>query len=609
VATTAAAAPPPRPLPEQTSLTWGPCEADVDPALECTTLPVPLDYANPSGATIDLALIRLPANPAARQGAVLFNPGGPGGSGYDWVAGTATTIAATMDGMDRFDLVGFDPRGVDRSGAIDCVSATTFDAALYPDDTPDTPIEEFFLDATNLVFPLSCRAKYGDALAQYSTANTARDMDRIREALGDQQISFVGISYGTYLGAVYATLFPDRVRAMVLDAAFEPTGDSIEEQWTTQKVGFEDAFANFAAWCEESADCEFTALDVAARWDALLARLDAQPIRSETGRVVNQNVMERATIAALYSELMWPALAAGLADAEAGDGTGLLDLADGYNGRRDDGSYDSIMQSFPVISCASGFGQDTPPDPTALLAQLRAAAPRFTRSIRIEDLRDTCLDLIPTPIEAIVPAYSGPAPILVVGGLNDPATPYRWSEELTAAMGPSARLLAYNGEGHGQILNSTCVTDIQAAVIANLQLPAPGSRCEADPPFAQPSFWPQLPVPAGVGPVVDDAMIAAVLGLPDTQYFWSAWALTGDPAAVAASYGTSLPELGLQVAPVNTGIIDGVSAVPAFAPDGTNVVVLIIPPAAIATNPDLADLADSVPPGQGLVVALAFASN
>jgi pimeloyl-ACP methyl ester carboxylesterase len=603
----AAAAPPdPRPSPEQSTLTWGPCpaEEELDPAFQCATLPVPLDYNNPAAGTVDLALIRLPADPAVRQGAVLFNPGGPGGSGYDYVAGIGLDVAREMAGMNRFDLIGFDPRGVDRSGAIECVSDAVLDATLFPDDTPDNSGEAFALQAAELAMPLSCRARYGDTLALYSTENIARDMDRIREALGDEQLSYIGVSYGTYLGAIYATMFPERVRAMVLDSAVDRTGDTLSEQWTTQLMGFEGAFDNWAAWCEASAECAFTGADVAGRWDALMAQLDAQPIRAEDGRVVNQATMELATKSTLYSESMWPLLGTALADAAAGDGSGLMQLADIYNGRHDDGTYDSIMQSFPVISCASGLWADAPPDPAAMLAEIQAAAPRFSRSYSLEDMRDVCLDYIPHDVQPITPSYSGAAPVVVVGGLNDPATPFRYAEELTAAMGPSARLVTYTGEGHGQILNSSCVTDIEATAIAALQLPAPGAICEPDPPFPQPAFWAQLPVPAGVGPAVEHPMIELAFGLDEADYYSDAWALSGDPATVAAAYTAALPALGLQVAASDT--VEGVTRVVAFAPDGTTLIVLMIPPALMAPGEDLEVLADAVPPGQGLVIAFAF---
>jgi pimeloyl-ACP methyl ester carboxylesterase len=250
--------------PLEGSIAWGACtdELATEAVLECATLAVPLDYDDPTGTALDLALVRVPAE-GERRGAVLFNPGGPGGSGFDPIALSGTVIQSEL-GLTQFDLVGFDPRGVDRSGGIKCVGDAFQDAHLYLDDTPDTPEEQQLLDEADQGFIDGCTAKYGDTLKFYSTANTARDMDAIRAGLGDDQMSFLGISYGTYLGGVYASLFPERVRAMVLDSAYEPNGDTVEEQYLTQLVGFEGAFNDWASWCQNDEACQFTAADVGA---------------------------------------------------------------------------------------------------------------------------------------------------------------------------------------------------------------------------------------------------------------------------------------------------------------------------------------------------------
>ena len=479
----AAAAPPAAvPMPPAPALQWGPCADDVDPEFECATMTVPLDYANPTGQQIGIAVIRLPAASGRREGAVLLNPGGPGGSGYDFAANASAVLDRELGLDGRFDLVGFDPRGVDRSGGLRCQTDAEIDVSVYFDDTPDSPEEAAQLDALDRAFGAACMARYGDTLRHYSTDNTARDMDMIRAGLGDPQISYLGISYGTFLGAIYATLFPGNVRAMVLDSASERTGETSLQGTVTQLGGFEGAFNNWAAWCEEGTECAFSDLDVAARWDRLYASLDARPVKSDRGQAVNQVVLMTATIASMYNELSWPALGTALAEAESGDGTALLALSDEYNGRREDGTYETIFQANPVISCASGLQQPDPRDPAVLLAELQAAAPRFSRGIGISDMRDTCLDFLAQNPLPTIPSYAGTAPVLVVGGLNDPATPFRWAEEMTAMMGPSAVLLTFTGEGHGQVLSSNCVTEIEgdgavghaAATAGRLVRPRPG---------------------------------------------------------------------------------------------------------------------------------------
>ena len=340
---------------------------------------MPLDYDHPTGGSIDLALVKVPAT-SDRRGAVLLNPGGPGGSGFDLVAFSGTGIASTL-GLQSFDLIGFDPRGVDRSDGIRCVTDDFQDQHLYVDGTPDTPDEQVLFDEAKSGYVDGCTANYGDSLRFYSTENTARDMDAIRAALGDEQISFLGLSYGTYLGATYATLFPDRVRAMVLDSAYEPNGDTAEQEFTTELAGLEGALNSWIAWCQQDPTCDFTATDVGARWDALRQQLDDTPIAGSDGRMANNAVVEGATIAALYSESQWPVLGRALAQAEGGDPAGIFALADEYNGRNDDGTFNTLQQSYYVIQCASGVEAPPPSDPEALLATLHAAAPRFGKDI------------------------------------------------------------------------------------------------------------------------------------------------------------------------------------------------------------------------------------
>lgn len=532
----------------QGGLDWGPCHDPnaEDPKLQCTTLTVPLDYDNPTGAGIDMALIMYPATDD-RTGAVLFNPGGPGGSGFDSIAFSGAAIASGL-GLGSLDLIGFDPRGVDRSGGIRCVSDEFTDQHLYVDDTPDTPEEQALKDESSSGFIEGCKQKYGDTLRFYSTANTARDMDAIRTALGDDQLSYLGISYGTYLGATYATMFPDRVRAMVLDSAFEPNGDTVEEQFSTQLVGFEGAFNNWATWCASDASCDFTAADVGARWDALKQQLDDTPIAGADGRLANNATMQRATQAALYSESEWPVLAQALAKAERGDPAALFALADAYNGRNEDGTFDTLFQSLPVIQCASGFGNIAPDDPEALTATLRAAAPRFGKDITAQDLTsqaDACNQMV-GDVEPVALSYAGTGPILVVGGTNDPATPIRWAQKMVGELGPNAQLVTSTGEGHGQLLVNTCVTSIEGTLLAELTLPAPDTVCNPDPLVEKPDWWDGLPVPDGISDVANLPAVAAVLGASPTLVFSEMRTTSLSAADAVAAYTAAFRDAGID---------------------------------------------------------------
>lgn len=593
--------------PEQPASTiiWGPCvdESVTDDTFECGTITVPLDPTAPGGDTLDLALIRLPATDAEnRVGAVLTNPGGPGGSGFDFIANAGTTLVSDM-GLENFDLIGFDPRGVDRSNGLRCVSDAEFDATIYLDPTPDTPEEQAASDAADDAFEQGCIDNFGDTLVQYSTVNTAYDMDAIRAALGDEQISYLGISYGTYLGAVYATLFPERVRVLVLDAAYEPTGDSVEEQYSTQLQGFDEAFKNWATWCETTESCTFRSADVEADWDALRVQMDTTPAPAADGRLANEAVFETATYSALYSESQWPFLAQALTDARNGTGDKLFVLADSYVGREEDGSYATIQQSIGIISCASGLDPELPDDPEALAQQLRELSPRFAASVSADDFADSCAPLMPNVVAPTL-SFTGDAPVLVIGGLNDPATPFRWSQEMTEKMGANARLLTFTGEGHSQTITSSCVTDWEAQAIVDLTLPDEGAICDPDPPIVKPDWWDALPVPDGIGPTIEASGVNALLGLTPALAFTESRTSELSPEEVLDAYDAALEATG-WIAGDRAEPISGVPQGVYFNEDGAVFSLLVFGPDGFA-SPDVEGLDQVADPNLTLVVLLAF---
>ncbi len=585
------------------TLGWGQCDDEKaeDPALECATLTVPLDYDAPDGETIDIALVRVPAS-GEREGAVLFNPGGPGGSGFDPIALSGTIISGAL-GLENFDLIGFDPRGVDRSNGIRCQTDAEFDKYLYIDGTPDTPEEQALSNESDDAFLKACQAKYGDALQHYSTANTARDMDAIRAGLGDEQISYLGISYGTYLGGVYATLFPERVRAFVLDSAYEPNNDTVEQQYDTQLRGFDGAFNNWAAWCQSNDECAFRSDNVPARWDALRAQLDTTPIAAADGRMGNNAVMERATSASLYSKSEWPVLGKALADAEAGDPAGIFSLADDYNGRNPDGTFNSLFQSIGVIDCASDITADAPDDPAALIAYLQGISPRFAADYTIDDFEDSatyCQDLTGGS-EYTELKYEGEGKVVVIGGTNDPATPFRWAEELSATMGPNARLVTCTGEGHGQLLTSTCVTDIEATLLVDNELPEDGKVCDPDPVVEEPSWWKDIPEVDGVSAPEALPAVTAALGVTDTQYYSETRTTELAPDDVTKAYADGLEAAGFTSLGDNPIPIDGVTGTAFLADNGDTLLLIVLSPEAFETD-DLSSAKSSVPPGKSVVL-------
>lgn len=460
------------------TIDWQPCtDIESSAPLECATVQVPLDYDDPEGEQIDIAMSRLAAaDPAQREGAVLFNPGGPGASARDLTEAFGFLLgSAAPELAERFDLIGFDPRGVGASNPVRCVDDAWKDRYILADATPDTAAEEADA-AESVLFGSYCQAQLGAELFEYSTNNTARDIDRIREALGDEQISFFGISYGTLLGATYGALFPDRVRVLVLDSAFSPDLPG-EHSLLSQLRGFQASFDAWAADCAADAACPFTApsaAEVTARWLALGDTLDTSPL-DVGGRPVNREVLGLATLTALYDPTTWSVLSQALADAEQGDATVVQGLADAYLVRNPDGTYGNDLDAQAVINCASDLVDDPNllPSPEELQAISPIFGLAFGSGAGSED--DFCDPNAVEPRASI--ASSGAAPIVVIGGTGDPATPFPEAEQMVADIGSQATLVVFEGEGHGQSLSDPCLIDIVTKALLTATAPAVGTVC------------------------------------------------------------------------------------------------------------------------------------
>jgi len=589
-------------------ITWHTCndkaiDSEDSDKFECSTVDVPLDYAQPDGEKISIALIRLPAS-GSRSGAILYNPGGPGASGFDYVASMGQTYVDELQ-LEEFDFVGFDPRGVDRSGGLRCQTDKEIDKYMYPDTTPDTPAEEAFLQAAYDSFAAACKVKYGAKLKFYSTENTARDMDMIRIAMGDEKIGYLGVSYGTYLGAVYASMFPDRVRSMVLDSAYEPKGDSIEERYMTQMRGFEKAMNNWIDWCEKEDTCAFRSSDVGARWDALVAKLDQQPVAGKDGRLANQEVLDTATRSALYSESRWGNLAQALADVEAGDAEGVWYLADTYNDRQDDGTYLTSNQSQSVITCASGILYDSVPNADELLKKMQTEAPRMSRGATAKQLAAPSDCRVYMEVMPIAPVqYSGDAPVLIIGGENDPATPMRWSHKMHDEMGPNAALLTYSGEGHGQVLESKCVEAAASQVLTAMKLPTDGTKCDPDPDVEMPSWWKRLPADVSGAVTIDATTMRDAMQFKASEVYLQAWGVPGsNQKDLLAEYEATMETAGFTNPDDPKEISGGLLK---YYCDGNDCVgVLVLDATALAT-PDWESVSKFVPANHCLVIYLYF---
>lgn len=463
--------------PDTGTLDWASCEGAAAELveLECATLTVPLDHATPDGATIDLAVARVAtADDDRRIGSLVFNPGGPGGSGIEFLTNVAGVVPAELS--RRFDLVSFDPRGVGASDAVDCDVDFDDDVTLLAAGD-DAGWAELVAEAEGRAD--TCTA---DSLAlepYVGTNNAARDLDALREALGDDQLSYVGFSYGTRLGATYAELFPDRVRALVLDGAVKPT-DDLALIGLEQGPGFDAALESFAAACDADSDCPLAAvgptLETYTSLVDEIAAAGAFPT-DDPDRSLTPGELQLGVAAALYSTQLWPVLADGLAAAATEqDGTLLQVLTDTYLGRQPDGSYDNSQLAGLTINCADD-PRRPPADEVRIQAELGAEA-----SVYFADFLRASTGCIGTadPIDpiAIGPAQ-GAAPILVIGTTGDPATPYQWSVEMAALLS-SGVLYTVEADGHTAFLSVPCVDDVVVDYLVDLDLPAENAGCAGD---------------------------------------------------------------------------------------------------------------------------------
>ncbi|MET8220647.1 alpha/beta hydrolase [Streptomyces hirsutus] len=458
-----------------TAIDWGRCEASGDtPApgeeWQCGTLRVPLDWSEPDGGTIGLALIRAKATGDDRLGSLLFNFGGPGGSGVSMMPSYATTASKLRE---RYDLVSWDPRGVAASEGIRCRDDEEIQAAESVDSTPDTPAEEqaYLADAAD--FGKGCQESAGKLLAHVSTTDTARDMDRIRQALGDDRLTYFGISYGTELGGVYAHLFPKRVGRLTLDAVVDPSADTVGHA-ENQTRGFQRALDNYLK--STGRDPGQGSREIAE----LLDRIDAEPLpTSSKGRELTQSLALTGIVLPLYSKDGWPVLTSALEAAEEGDGSELLALADGYNERDASGKYGTTTHSQRAISCLDDKQRMTAAQTEELLPEFERISPVFGPFLGW-DTAGWCHDW-PVPGQHDTPEVSAPgaAPVLVIGNTGDPATPYEGARRMADELGEGVGIvLTWEGEGHGAYgSGSDCVDSTVNAYLLDGTVPKDGKVC------------------------------------------------------------------------------------------------------------------------------------
>ena len=454
-------------------LVWTECGVGFD----CTDVTAPLDWENPGEGEISLSVVRHRAE-GTPVGSLLTNPGGPGSSGVDLIL-NSLDFAVGADIIENYDVIGFDPRGVGSSTAVTCYDAPQMDDYLYgiPAAARGTAEWEAELLESHKAFAEACDANSDGILPYITTINAARDMDLIRAVLGDKQLNYLGYSYGTFLGATYAKLYPEKAGRLVLDGAIDPAVPGLEVG-ATQALGFESALRAYMQDCLDSGSCPFngTVDEAMADLGALLASVDSTPLKSGDGRLLGADSLMTGIIAALYSEGSWDYLTQALDEALQGDPSTAFLLADFYNGREDGVYLDNSAEAFRAYNCMDYPVEDDPAAEAATEAKIAEGAPTIAPYWTGPD-SCSVWPYPPTGTRGEITA-EGAGPILVVGTTNDPATPYEWSESLADQLEEGV-LITRVGEGHtGYNKGNSCVDDAVEAFLLDDVVPEDGLRCE-----------------------------------------------------------------------------------------------------------------------------------
>ncbi|QZY51009.1 alpha/beta hydrolase [Leucobacter tenebrionis] len=456
---------------------WTPC----GDGMECADVYAPLDWGDVSGETITLRLVKHPATGGDRIGTLFVNPGGPGASGAEYV-GESLDYAVPAEIQRSYDVIGWDPRGVGASTPVRCLDSAGMDDYLFGADEnrdlergSDAWIDAALSEAR--AFGEACEERTGALLGHVSTEDTVQDLDMLRAIVGDDRLHYLGLSYGTYIGARYADAFPERVGRLVLDGAMDPTS-KVTDVVREQTRGFELALRAYAADCLQRRDCPFTGTvdEAMGAIGKQLDRVDSEPLTGSDGRTLSAGTMLTAIITPLYSQSNWGYLDQLFASVSKGDADVALSLADFYYDRVDGEYVGNSTEAFSAINCLDyPSGELDRERMRAEAAELDRIAPTIGRFQGFGDV--SCAEW---PVagasdrEPVVAA--GADPILVVGTTGDPATPYRWAESLAQQL-ESGVLLTYEGEGHTAYGQSDCVDEVIDDYLLTGAVPESDPRC------------------------------------------------------------------------------------------------------------------------------------
>ncbi len=438
---------------------WQPCGEEL-----CAQVKAPLDWEEPGRAAVEIAMRKVPSADLTR-GPLFVNPGGPGFGGQSFASNLGP------DAWEGYDIVGWDPRGTGESTAVECGTTEQTDEVFELDGSPDDAAERAALEEGWAEFARQCRENSGALLDHLTTIENARDLDLLRHLLGADKLNYVGVSYGTYIGAVYAELFPDRAGRLVLDSAVDITND---EESASQSEGFELALRNYAEWCADSEKCTLgdSADDVVAGIADFLAGLDADPIEVED-RVLTQGLATTGIALFLYSdEEAYPSLTYVITEAMQGDGSYLLEASDELNGRGEQ-SWETVAFAFPATRCVDSTDEGIDGS-YEWWEENRGNSPVFGTNMGIDLV---CETWTAAPAPQLKLTAEGAPTILVVGTTGDSATPYEHAVSMAEQLEPAV-LLTFDGAGHGAVTGGNeCISDAVARYLEDGVAPEDGTTC------------------------------------------------------------------------------------------------------------------------------------
>lgn len=458
------------PVGDPAPVVWTPCGGSI----ECATLTVPLDYAHPLDATIAISLNRQRAtDPARRIGSLVINPGGPGEAGTALLGRDLGVLTPTV--KQRFDIVEMDPRGVGNSGGFRCnegdPGSGDSGTGTKVDPVPTTPEARSILVDADRAYAQACARAAGPFLGHIGTMDVARDVEQLRKALGEERLTFLGISYGTLLGATYADLFPTHVRALVLDGVIDPALPTFE-LWMAQATGFQQQLDAFFASC--AGGCAWRpGIPLADALDRLIQRVRTQPLSAGNGAVVGVSEIYTALFSRLSSRSRWSSLASALGAAERGDGGPILSITRSYLGETPGATINPDAST--AINCLDHPVETDVDTYDVLAVQAVGRARHFGPYLAWAGLLCSTWQARPTREPHPVRAPGAP-PTLVVGTTNDPATPFAWAQSVASTLEHGV-LLTREGTGHVAYFSSSCVRRVVDDYLVNVTPPAAGTVC------------------------------------------------------------------------------------------------------------------------------------